>query len=234
MTGIEDGYPPEALDGLRVVSTDVASLPRYANSYNASGTRTQFLLSEGSGIPVDLFGRAGACDVLFLAPAYHEIGQYPRIRARIRAASLQGALRATDATGRVVHRSGAWQAVRRIATPGALCFLSDEDTADAAALARQIAAAGAVAIVTHGPAGATRYDGLTTVTRPAAVATPTDPTGAGDCFAMAYSVRFAETGDADAAFSFGLTAGALAVEGIGIAGIPSRAAIEDRLTKVAA
>ena len=234
VTGMEAGYPPEALLGLRVVATVVDSLPRYANSYDAAGSRSQLLLAEGSGIPVELLSRVEDCDVLFLAPAYHEIGQWPRVSARVRAASLQGPLRATDANRRVVHRDNAWQAIRGIATRGTLCFLSDEDTADAAGLARKISAAGAVAIVTHGPGGATRYEGRAALTRPATVATPIDPTGAGDCFAMAYSVRIAEAGDADAAFSFALMAGALAVEGIGIAGIPTRAAIEDRLAKVAA
>lgn len=234
VTGMEDGYPSEALEGLHVVSVAVDALPRYANSYDASGVRSQLLLAEGTGIPGELFSRVAACELLFLAPAYHEIGQWPRLSARIRAASLQGSLRATDPNGRVVHRAGAWEAVRRIATRGTLCFLSDEDTADAAALARRISAGGAVAIVTHGPSGATRYDGPAVVTRPATVATSVDPTGAGDCFAMAYAVRFAETGDGDAAFSFALMAGALAVEGVGISGIPTRAAIEDRLAKVAA
>lgn len=233
-TGMEAGYPADALRGLRVVATPVDSLPRYENRYDGAGTRSQLLLAEGSSMPDALFEQMPACDVLFLAPAYHEIERWPVVRSGVRAASLQGMLRATDSVQRVVHRPGAWQAVRQIAQRGALCFLSDEDTDDAAALGRRIAAAGAIAVVTHGPSGATRYDEGGELTRPATVATPVDPTGAGDCFAMAYAVRVAETRDHDLAFSFALAAGALAVEGVGIAGIPSRAAIEERLAKVAA
>ncbi|MCK9521175.1 MAG: PfkB family carbohydrate kinase, partial [Dehalococcoidia bacterium] len=69
---------------------------------------------------------------------------------------------------------------------------------------------------------------------PAFAAEPVEPTGAGDCFATAFTVRFAETGDIDEASRFALAAGALAVEAHGLAAIPSRAAIEARLRKVAA
>ena len=234
VTGMERGYPEEVLRGLCVVSAMVDSLPRYANRYDSAGARTQLLLAEGTALPPGLYERIAPCDVLFLAPAYHEIGQWPQIDARVRAVSLQGLLRATGANGRVVHRPGAWQAVQSFVEPGAFCFFSDEDTADADGLARRIAAAGAIALVTHGPSGAARYFGISKEERPAVLATPVDPTGAGDCFAMAYAVRFAEMQDGDAAFSFALAAGALAVEGAGISGIPSRAAIEERLAKVAA
>jgi len=234
VTGMEHGYPEEVLQGLRVVSCMVDSLPRYANRYDAAGARTQLLLAEGTALSPVLHERVAPCDLLFLAPAYHEIGQWPQIEARFRAVSLQGLLRATGANGKVVHRPGAWRAVQRLVEPGALCFFSDEDTADADGLARRIAAAGATALLTHGPSGAARYFGTSKEERPAVVATPVDPTGAGDCFAMAYAVRFAEMEDTDAAFSFALAAGALAVEGAGVSGIPSRAAIEKRLAKVAA
>ena len=61
-----------------------------------------------------------------------------------------------------------------------------------------------------------------------------DPTGAGDCFSMAFIVRMVETGDMDEACRFALAAGSLAVESSGIATIPTRAAVEARLQGVAA
>ncbi len=234
VTGMEPGYPAEALEGLDVVARDVPALPRYANSYDAVGARSQLLLEEGGPLPLDTFAVVRACDALFLAPAYHEIERWPATVATVRAASLQGFLRAASASHRVIHRPGAWAAVRNIALAGTTCFLSDEDTDDADGLARTIAAAGGRVLVTHGRAGATRYEGASAIARAALPATPVDPTGAGDCFAMAYTVRLVETRDADAAFSFALAAGALAVEGVGVAGIPTRAAIEARLAKVAA
>ena len=68
----------------------------------------------------------------------------------------------------------------------------------------------------------------------AAPARAVDPTGAGDCFAMAFVVRMVETNDLVNSCRFALAAGALATEGVGIAGIPSRKAVEDRLQGVAA
>lgn len=234
VTGMEPGYPVDALAGLRLITRPVSALPRYANTYDATGARSQLLLEAGGPLPLDAFAGIAACDALFIAPAYHEIDRWPALPAVVRAASLQGLLRAVDARRRVVHRPGAWAAVQRLAAAGATCFLSDEDTDDAEGLARQVAAAGGVALVTHGRAGATRFEGASQSARAATPATPVDPTGAGDCFAMAYTLRLVETADADAAFAFALAAGALAVEGVGVAGIPTRAAVEARLAKAAA
>jgi sugar/nucleoside kinase (ribokinase family) len=61
-----------------------------------------------------------------------------------------------------------------------------------------------------------------------------DPTGAGDCFATAFAVRYAETESFAEAGWFAAAAGALAVEGYGLAGVPTRAAIEQRMKQVAA
>lgn len=65
-----------------------------------------------------------------------------------------------------------------------------------------------------------------------AVAAPSvevvDPTGAGDCFAAAFAVRFAETDDPVAAAEFAIVAGALAVTVAGAQpSLPTRAAVDD-------
>lgn len=65
---------------------------------------------------------------------------------------------------------------------------------------------------------------------PAFTATVVDPTGAGDCFAAAFSVRFAEAGDAIEAATFAAAAGACAVETAGAQpSLPTRAQVQDRL-----
>jgi sugar/nucleoside kinase (ribokinase family) len=51
---------------------------------------------------------------------------------------------------------------------------------------------------------------------------------------MAFVVRMLETRDLRESCHFALAAGSLAVEGVGIAGIPSRAAVEARLERVVA
>jgi sugar/nucleoside kinase (ribokinase family) len=56
-----------------------------------------------------------------------------------------------------------------------------------------------------------------------------DPTGAGDVFAAALMVRYAETRDAIDAAQFAAVVAAASVEGLGISTIPDRVTIEARL-----
>jgi sugar/nucleoside kinase (ribokinase family) len=58
---------------------------------------------------------------------------------------------------------------------------------------------------------------------------PVDLTGAGDVFAAGFLIRFHETGDPWEAARFASCAASIAVEGIGIEGIPDRRQVEERL-----
>ena len=89
-------------------------------------------------------------------------------------------------------------------------------------------------MVTRGYRGAVLFTGDSESAIEAIPADSVDPTGAGDCFATAFTVRFAETGNVSEAARFALAAGSLAVEGPGIAGIPTRAQVEERLKQEAA
>jgi sugar/nucleoside kinase (ribokinase family) len=92
-----------------------------------------------------------------------------------------------------------------------------------------------VAVLTRGYNGATLFDSDGSHHHWNALrASPVDPTGAGDCFASAFLFRLAETNELAAAMRFALAAGALAVEGSGLAGIATREAIESRMTREAA
>jgi sugar/nucleoside kinase (ribokinase family) len=233
VTNLSPGYPANALAGLDLVSTACRDVPRYVNSYDAEGNRQQRLLVTGA--PLDpapsLFEGA---DALLFAPAFHELDETPAPASALLGVSLQGALRDLDGD-RVIPRADPLRACLPMVRPRACCFFSEEDTADPLELAAAIARHGATAIVTRGYRGAIRFEPDGTVTRRDAYpADVVDPTGAGDAFATAYLVRLAETGDPDAAFTFALVAGALAVERIGLDGIPTRHDIEARLRKVAA
>jgi hypothetical protein len=58
-----------------------------------------------------------------------------------------------------------------------------------------------------------------------------DPTGAGDTFAMAFLIRFRETGDIDEAARFGAAAASLSIAGIAAEATPSREEIEAHMTQ---
>jgi hypothetical protein len=232
VSGLPPDYPRGPLGGLSLKPLPAADVPRYVNTYDPDGKRSQRLLTTGAAIRLAVPPH-GEIDVLILAPAFDELEGMPPWPAGVRAMSLQGVLRDRDGD-RVVPRADAWAACEPFVVPGAFYFLSDEDTREPAALARRIAAAGGTCFVTYASEGATRYAGAAVTHRPAFPATAIEPTGAGDVFATSFAVRLAECGDGDEAWTFALMAGALAVEGAGLDGVPQRAAIEARLARVAA
>jgi sugar/nucleoside kinase (ribokinase family) len=232
VTGLSPDFDRAALAGLDVCPRPIARQPRYANSYDAAGARTQLLLERGPSL--DITAMSLDADLLFVAPAYHELRALPPARARLVAVSLQGALRSRRRDGSVHPHPRPWAQARPLVAPGSFAFFSDEDTPGPERLARRIAATGATAIVTRGWAGATVVTRAEAHGYPAMPARPIDPTGAGDCFAAAFAVRYLETRDRDQAARFALAAGALATEGPGLAGIPARAQVEARLAKAAA
>jgi sugar/nucleoside kinase (ribokinase family) len=233
VTGMTDDFDRDALDGINVLATEAGECARYANSYDAKGDREQIILAEGDPIDARAMVRDGADGYLF-APAYHEISALPKLRSGKIAVSLQGVLRSAGKDGRVMHHPDALAQAKPFIRQDALVFLSEEDTADAATLSRFVASKGAVVLLTRGYRGAVMFEAGRERTFGAIPANSVDPTGAGDCFAMAFVVRMLETRDLRESCHFALAAGSLAVEGVGIAGIPSRAAVEARLERVVA
>jgi sugar/nucleoside kinase (ribokinase family) len=114
-------------------------------------------------------------------------------------------------------------------------FLSTEDTPDADTFACKYSSGGPATVVTAGAAGARlyRHGELSHTVRPVP-AHEVDPTGAGDCFLAAFVVRLLECGDEREAGQFAAASAAIAVEGSGIASIPSREQVQSRFREVAA
>lgn len=222
-------------EGLNVHQLPARVACRYANRYDESGARTQLLLDPGEPLDAaEIETVAGAADALLLAPAFHELSGVPASGPRLRAVSLQGALRAVDGERVIAHPDPLAQA-RTLVGGGTWAFFSVEDAAEPEGLARQLAKAGARVWLTRAHVGATLFDGASERSFSAIPSDVlVDPTGAGDCFAAAFVVRFLETEDLGEATRFALAAGSLAVEHVGIAGIPARAAIERRLEREAA
>jgi hypothetical protein len=220
-------------EGLDVRASE-GELPRYANTYDARGNRTQFLLAEGSPLRIVPHMHPDETpDIAFIAPAYHEFPRAPvRFKGSIVGVSLQGPLRATTGRQRIIHHSHPFAVAQKFLRPGWIGFFSEEDAADADALAEYIASLGAVAVLTRGYNGATLFDSDGSQEHwDALPANPVDPTGAGDCFASAFLFRLAETEDLAEAMDFAIAAGALAVEGHGLDGIATRDDIEARMTE---
>ena len=111
ITRLTDDYDRSVLDGLDVTPIHAEQSCRYANTYDSGGDRTQLLLAEGQPIDPGVVERVPA-DACMLAPAYHEFNSAPNVRARVRAVSLQGALRATDERQRVIHHPNPMEQVQ--------------------------------------------------------------------------------------------------------------------------
>ena len=222
------GFDTSVFDGIDVCALPATRAPRYANVYDAAGNRTQKLAGEGEPLETDGLGIREA-DAVIAAPAFHELSGLPCIAAPIRSVSLQGPLRARLDDGTVVPHDDPWRQALPFAASGAFAFLSDEDTVDAPALARRLAAEGMVVFVTRGSDGATRYEAAGEMRLEELPANPVDPTGAGDCFATAFTIRVAEGASLDEATRFALAAAAVSVEGRGVFSVPTRAMVEARL-----
>jgi hypothetical protein len=236
ITNVEPAFDTSVLEGIDLRASE-GPLPRYANTYDANGNRSQLLLETGA--PLELLPHLAAgeqFDLVLYAPAYHEFSKAPlRFKGSIVGVSLQGTLRSIDSAQRVIHRPNPGPAVTRLARAGWISFFSEEDTADPEALANSLTKHSIVAILTRGYNGATLFelDG-TSHSWAALPANAVEPTGAGDCFATAFMVRLTETDSFQQAMPFALAAGALAVERPGLAGIAPRAEIEARMTREAA
>lgn len=236
VSNIPPGYDRSVLEGLRVVATGEAPAPRYINIYDEEGQRTQKLLEEGpvlevrpEMLPVE------PVDGLIIAPAFHELAVWPPVPARVTGVSLQGLLRARDEQNRVFWHPEPVKQVAPTVKKGSFAFFSEEDTAQPVALARMLCSEDMTVLLTRGLHGALLFEpGGRETTLDSIQADVVEPTGAGDCFATAFIVAFAETGDLQSACRFALAAGSLAVEGVGLAGIPDRAAVTARLRKAAA
>jgi sugar/nucleoside kinase (ribokinase family) len=238
-------FDRSVLEGLEVVELPRVQgrpMPRYANAYDAQGNRTQLLVEQGDDL---LAGSPGteqlsrirdSVEVLILAPAFHELAHppVPAIPAALRAISLQGLLRDVSPEMEVFARSEPWRHVAEWVECVEFAFFSEEDTADPEALARRLATAGLRVFLTRGYRGAVLFTPEGGREYAPIPAESIDPTGAGDCFATAFVVRFAETGDIETAAQFALAAGAVSVERPGLAGVPSRVEIEARLREAAA
>ena len=216
----------EGLD-LPVHALPAEETTTFQNVYE-SGRRRQVIKAVAGAIGVpDVPGAWRSAPMVFLGPVADEIS--PELPSRfldsLVAASIQGWLREWDDTGTVRHR--AWDG-RDVLPNIDVAIVSVDDVGDDRLFDHWAALAPAL-IVTMGRQGARLYaEGCWQQIEPFP-AREVDPTGAGDVFAAAYLVRYGETGDALESARFASCAASFCVEAVGMAGIPTRAQVEDRL-----
>ena len=111
-----------------------------------------------------------------------------------------------------------------------ILVMSIEDVHGDQSVAERYAQHCGIVALTHGANGADIYLAGVPHHINAYPAVERDPTGAGDVFAAALMVRYAETRNAIDAAQFAAVVAAASVEGLGISTIPDRATIEARLS----
>jgi sugar/nucleoside kinase (ribokinase family) len=220
----QDTLPPD----VDVVAVPAAATTRFAIEYSAAGRRLTL-----RGRAADLgeehlpahFREAG---LVYLAPVANEVA--PDLAAAFPnaavAAGAQGWCRVWDAAGAVGMQP--WPDPAPVLARIQALFLSSDDVEGWEAVALELYQKVPLGALTLAARGAILFvNGERHAVAPAP-AVEVDPTGAGDVFAAAFLIRYNLTGDPWDAAAFAAVAGALTVEGAGVAGVPTASQLADR------
>lgn len=224
-----DFDPARDLPGIEAFVHRSAATTRFANFYGPGGHRRQVLLSRAADIellPVPEEWRAP--DALLLGPLVGEIqgALAPAFEASCVGAIGQGWLRAFDLEGNVSPKD--WVEPERSLLGVHVLFISQHDLVegrDAHGFLSQVP----LVAVTRG------WQGVSILSREGDVDVPgfpraeVDPTGAGDVFAAAFLVGYAERQDPQEAAVFACCAASCAVEGVGASSLGDRAMVLQRI-----
>ena len=216
-------FPREVLPpDIEVVAVPAPATTRFAIEYTPGG-RTLALRARAARLtPADLPARFADATLAYLAPVADEVA--PDLAAAFPESAVgvgaQGWCRRWDELGRVSVRP--WPDPERVLRHAQALFLSEDDVAGWEAEALRLYQLVPLGALTCAARGAVLFvNGERYPVHPAP-AVEVEPTGAGDVFAAAFLLRYNAGRDPEAAAAFAAVAGALTVEGEGIAGVPSR------------
>jgi sugar/nucleoside kinase (ribokinase family) len=202
---------------------------------DAAGHRRQRWLSESDHLPVaSLPAEWRGAGGWLLVPVAGELADdwaaAGAADARI-GVGWQGLLRDFGADGWVERAEPA--ASPLLGRAGLACASVDDLSPDGGLAELRRLVGPATLVLTAGSGGGMAFQGPHLVRYPALAAEAVaDPTGAGDVFLAALMTAWLTTGElaTPRALRFAAAAGALAVEGVGLAGVPTKAAVASRLS----
>lgn len=224
-----DVEPAAALPGVQVLSLPSPCTTTFQNTYTEHG-RVQHLLAVALPIPLDSLPQEWRnAPIVLLGPLDQEVddSMAAAFPSALVGLSPQGWMRRWDTNGRVWPQE--WDGGAALDHAQAMALAEDD-------LPRRELPTGwrsrpPILALTRGREGSRlRHNGRWYAV-PAYPAREVDPTGAGDVFVAAYLVRYHETGDALAAALFASCAAGLSVEAPGLAGIPTRDQVEERMAR---
>lgn len=221
--------------GVMVRHVPLPNGPVFEN-IDRDGHRRQRWLSRSTGVGAETLPEAWRlAEGWIFGPVAGEIdrnwAQVPKKGARI-GVGWQGMLRSFDRNGWVERVDPVGSELLQRA--GLVCTSVDDlaPRADLRDLYRLAGGAEAAMVLTNGAKGGIALDGAGLIRYEALTAgAVADPTGAGDVFLAALMTAWLLTGElvTPRNLRFAAAAGSLAVEGVGLAGVPSKSAVAARL-----
>ena len=224
----KDAPPLDVLDSIALHRVSAAQTTTFQNVYE-NGVRHQKWTADGGMLtPDDIPAAWQTAPIVHLAPIAQEIhpsmcAAFPKSLVGV---TVQGWLRGRDAANRVQYRPHpelmAWIRHADIVVLSLNDFFGDR-----AAMMKLLATV-PLGVETLGAEGCAVYHrgGRTVV--PVIAESETDPTGAGDIFATAFFIRYAETEDWLDAAQFANACASLSVTRMGVSGVPSLEEIHAR------
>jgi len=217
------------LDGVAIHLLTSPVNTTFTNLYR-DGRRTQVLETLAEPISTsDLPPAWSDVPVVLLGPIAGELppSWATRFPDSIMGITPQGWMRKWDREGHV--SSTRWADAGPFLRRADAVILSREDAGGDDAYIEELATQTRMLLVSDGWHPVVVYHAGQRYHVPARPAREIDPTGAGDVFAAAFLIRFAETGDPLAAARFATVVASMSVEGPGMAAIPDRKRVEDWL-----
>ncbi len=222
-------FPLEVLPpGIEVVALPAEATTRFALDYTPRGRRLTLRARATPLGPAALPPHFAEAGLAYLAPVADEVspqlaGAFPDAAV---GAGAQGWCRVWDRVGTVTMRP--WPDPEPVLRRIQALFLSSDDVAGWAGEALELYQHVPLGALTFAEKGAMLFVNGERHRVAPAPAVEVEPTGAGDVFAAAFLIRYNATGDPWDAAAFAAVAGALTVEGEGIAGVPTRERLLER------
>ena len=220
-----------ALQGIAAKVVPATRTSGFRHIYDAGG-RVQFVREEAASLTADdLPANWTKAGLVYLCPVLHEVpmemhASFPDSWIGV---APQGWLRRWDKGGTLRVRR--WEGFETLLGRSQMVIVSEEDIVGEWGVVDAFREHAPIVILTRAGEGAMIFSGRRALILGSYPANEQDPTGAGDCFGAAFLVRYAETADVEEAGRFAACVGACVVEQEGIAGIPTREAVENRMRK---
>jgi hypothetical protein len=222
----------DSLDGLEIHCQAAARTTEFENIYEGS-RRRQRVLAQADALTeaglASIRGRIRDDAAVLYCPVVHEVQVLlaPLAPRGLSGVAPQGFFRRWNENGIVRPRN--WENALTALSSADLVSMSEDDHFAPEEIAEEFP--GRAFAVTKGGKGVRIYSEGDVYDLPAFPAVEVDPTGAGDVFAAAFLVALRERQPVIRAARFASCAASCAVEAAGVEGIPTRSAVEARLSK---